>query len=71
MVSDMKPPMIGQTKFRLQCYLVFLFTLSVVASGFNFDLLSPTIVSSGVTNGESISFGFSLTQHPLSNGTSM
>ena len=70
MVSDMKHHPVGQTNFRLQYYLMILLSVSV-ASGFNFDLLSPTIVSSGVTNGEAISFGFSLTQHALSNGSVM
>ena len=38
-------------------------------SGFSFDLQNPTIVNSGVSDGEAIAFGFSLAQHALGNGS--
>lgn len=52
------------------CSCLVLFLSLSLTSAFNFDLQSPTIVNSGAADGEAIAFGFSLTQHALSNGSS-
>ena len=64
---------LDQRKSFLNCHyllawLVFLPSIST-GSAFNIDLQSPTIVNSGVTDGEAIAFGFSLAQHALGNGS--